>query len=416
MLLQLSPDVRKLFRTFVVVAAALAMGACSTARTVDYDEVEIERAEVESDPAALLDVGIVIFDANVPESLEEQEKELIFPEVRKAEARYMPYHLKSTLEQTGHWGSVWVLPERGDTVDVLVMGSIEESNGLDVKVRVGAWDATGREWLNKVYKTEVPEKAYSQYRDLSADPYQNLYNEIANDLLDARRELKTADLIRVREVSELRYASKLLPEAFDDYLKVKGDKYTVRRLPSDDDPMVQRLRAVREREYLLIDTLNEYYAGLYYDLSQPYEDWRKNSRQEALRYEELKRSARMQQILGAAAIIGAIAYEGSGGSNSGITNTAILGGIEVLRSGMGKSAEAKVHQEALRELGISFDMEAEPLVVEVEGQTLRLTGSAEEKYREWRTLLEQIYAAETGFIIDAPASAEPPAISESGSE
>jgi hypothetical protein len=165
--------------------------------------------------------------------------------------------------------------------------------------------------------------------------------------------------------------------------------------------MVQRLEAVREREYMIADTLNEYYAGLYYDLGRPYEDWRKMSREEAIRYQELKRSARIRQLLGAAAIIGAIAYEGSGGSNSAITNTAILGGFEGLRSGFGLSTEADMHKESIRELGESFDSEVEPLVVEVEGQTRRLTGSAEERFREWRRILREIYAAETGGVMDA---------------
>jgi len=388
------------WRASVLAAFVAVVAGCSTARTVQYDDVEIDRAEVEVDPAALLDVGIVIFDPNVPESLEKQEKEFIFPDVRKAEARYMPYHLKSTLESTGHWGSVWVLPERSDAVDLIVMGKVESSNGLEFSVRVGAWDATGREWLNKRYKAQIPEKAYAKYRDMSEDPYQSIYNEIANDLIEERRNLSIEKLVRIRETSELRYAADLVPSAFSDYLEEDDGDYEVLRLPSSDDPMVQRLRAVREREYLLVDTLNEYYAGLYYDLSQPYEDWRKMSREEALRYDELKRSARMRQILGAAAILGAIAYEGSGGSNSAITNAAILGGIEGIRSGMGQSQEAALHLEALRELGVSFDSEAEPLVVEVDGQTRRLAGNAEEKYKEWRKLLAEIYAAETGFAFE----------------
>jgi hypothetical protein len=52
----------------------------------------------------------------------------------------------------------------------------------------------------------------------------------------------------------------------------------------------------------------------------------------------------------------------------------------------------------LKELGSSFDSEAEPLIVEIEGQTRRLTGNVEEKYREWRRLLREIYASETGLV------------------
>ena len=47
-------------------------------------------------------------------------------------------------------------------------------------------------------------------------------------------------------------------------------------------------------------------------------------------------------------------------------------------------------------VGGSFNAEAEPLVVEIEGQTRRLTGTAEERYQEWRRLLREIYSTETG--------------------
>ncbi len=251
--------------------------------------------------------------------------------------------------------------------------------------------------MNKKYLDRVPEKAYSKYRDLTQDPYQDIYNSIANDLLAIRERMSTKELETIRHVAELRFAADLVPVAYAEHLEENNGIHRVRRLPSEDDPMMNRMRAVREREYTLVDTLNEYYAGLYYELSQPYEDWRKMSREETIKYQELKRSARMRQLLGLAAILGAVAYEANGGGNSAITNTAIFGGIEGIKSGFGKGAEADLHRESLRELGSSFDSEAEPLIVEVEGQTRRLTGTAEEKYKEWRRLLREIYAAETGL-------------------
>jgi hypothetical protein len=385
-----------------LIALGLVLQGCAVSKSVEYDEVDIQTADSEIPVYALLDVGILLFDPGIPESIEKQQKEFVFPDVRRAEARYIPFHLKSTLEETGYWGSVWVLPERSDAVELLVWGRIDQSDGYTFALQVGAWDASGREWLNKKYTTEVPAKAYAQYRDSGVDPYQNVYNEIANDLLEIRAKMSAEELARIRQIAELRYAASLVPAAFGNYLeKDKTGNYEITRLPAADDPMVQRLDAVREREYVLVDTLNEYYAGLYYDLGRPYEDWRKTSREEAIRYQELKRSARMRQLLGAAAIVAAIAYEGSGGSNSAITNTAILGGIEGLRSGFGLSTEADMHKESMRELGESFDSEVEPLVVEVEGQTRRLTGSAEEKYQEWRRILREIYTAETGGVFDA---------------
>ncbi|GIS40456.1 MAG: hypothetical protein Ct9H90mP13_03020 [Pseudomonadota bacterium] len=61
---------------------------------------------------------------------------------------------------------------------------------------------------------------------------------------------------------------------------------------------MQRILEVQEREFLLLDTLNEYYGQLYENLSQPYEDWRKLSREDMITYEELQRSARTRKILG----------------------------------------------------------------------------------------------------------------------
>jgi len=37
------------------------------------------------------------------------------------------------------------------------------------------------------------------------------------------------------------------------------------------------------------------------------------------------------------------------------------------------------------------------MVVEVEGETHELTGSAEVQYTQWRALLKRIYDSETGF-------------------
>jgi hypothetical protein len=381
----------------LALVLSLVIAGCSTTRNVKYESVALARSDREVPAEELLDVGIVLFDPGIPEGGADP-KDLVFPEVRRAESRYMPYHLKTTLEASGHWGSVWVLPEKSESADVVVWGRIDHSDGLDVEVRVGAWDATGREWLNKTYETRVPEKAYSRYRDPGQDPYQNVYNEIANDLLEARRKLSARDLQTVREVAELRFAAELAPTAFDGYLaKDRKGQWSVQRLPAADDPMLARMRAVREREYAVVDTLNEYYAGLYFDLGKPYEDWRKVSREETIKYQDLKRSAMLRYLLGGAAILGAVMYEGAGGDNTAITMVGVMGGIEGIKSGLGKSAEASIAREGIAEQGRSLEAEAEPLLVEVEGQTRRLSGTAEEKFKEWRQLLKEIYEKETGL-------------------
>ena len=99
----------------ILIVAALLLSACAGSRKVTYDTVDIIQADSEVPEHQLLDIGILIFDPGVAEDQEGVDGN-VFPDVRRAEARYMPYHLKKTLESTGMWGSVWVLPEHSDAV------------------------------------------------------------------------------------------------------------------------------------------------------------------------------------------------------------------------------------------------------------------------------------------------------------
>jgi hypothetical protein len=370
------------------------------AKTIQYEKISLERAQIEIPEEELLDIGILLFDPNIPD----EDNELIFPEIRKAEARYIPYHLKKTLQDTGFWGGVWVLPEKSGAIDLIISGRIEVSNGLDVSIRIGAWDITGKEWVNKVYSSTVAQSSYSKRRDLTQDPYQNVYNNIANDLVKIKQDLKQQQLQRINEIGDIRFAAELIPGVYKDYLtKNKKNIYEAQRLPDDGDSIMQRVYNIQEREFLLLDTLNEYYAQLYENISQPYEDWRKLSREDMITYEELKKSARTRKILGVTALIGAIVSDGDSQASSTMQQMAIYGGMEAMKSGFGKASEAKIYKESMKELGTAFDSEAEPLIIELEGQTIRLTGSAQEKFLEWRKLLKQIYTDETGFLISTPS-------------
>ena len=94
--------------------------------------------------------------------------------------------------------------------------------------------------------------------------------------------------------------------------------------------------------------------------------------------------------------------------------SALIGGIAAVKSGMAKGKEAKIHAEALRELANSFGMEVAPLVVEIEGETVRLSGTREEQYTAWRELLGRIYATETGLPQDPNTASELPVEESTG--
>ncbi len=375
--------------------------------------VVAQKATAEIPEDELLDVGIHLFDPNIPEDEKEQEQKRIFPDVRKAESRYMPVMLRDTLEGTGHWGQVRVLPSDSASSDVNVDGRILESTGRELRLAIKATDATGRVWLQKDYAGEADVRAYKDVPVKPRDAFDNVYATIANDLLAARRELTREQRVQVHQVAGLRFAADLAPYAFKPYLArdERRGSYAVARLPAPGDPVVERMERVRERDYALVDTLNEHYTNFSESMGDAYGNWRKYSHEELEAEAEAKRKAITRQVLGAVAVVGGImaGSEANSSAGSAASTAAVLGGIYAFKSGLDMRAEIKMHGESIKQLGSSFQNEVQPIVVDIEGRTLELKGSAEQQYAEWRQLLRELYENETGLPATASTEAAQPA-------
>lgn len=383
-----------------VFSSALWFLGASAVVALDDEPIEALQAVQEIPEHQLLDVGIHVFDTGIPEDEYARfvlEEKGVFEEIRKSEARWIPMNLKRTLESTGYWGAVRVVPS-ATSVDVIVEGAIVASTGKKLEIDVVVFDATGRSWLSKRYKQEADPMAYEE--EATKEPFQSLYNRIANDLLKERSDRELADFAEIRRVSELKFANDLAPLAFQDYLAVKKGRYSLARLPAEGDPMMARVSGIRERDHMFIDTLNEYYADLYSKMEAPYRGWRSASYEEQLALDELNRAAKWRTILGAAAIFGGVMASRRGGGWSNAGEVAVLGGMAAVMDGIDKLEQKKIHREALNELAGSFDSEASELLVDVEGEVLRLKGSVETQYASWRQLLRDIFAAETGIAVD----------------
>ena len=387
-----------------LVALGLA-GCTSTGTSTSGSVVTLIQAASEVPEETLLDVTIEVFDPGLLDPsvpVAKAEKEGVFPEVRKAEARFIPYQLKQTLQSTGNWGAVRVMPQDTSSAEVTVTGEIIKSTGKDLVVEIQVQDSAGQTWFEKRYKQEADVLAYSPDQVKKKDPFHALYGAIANDLLVERQKRSQAELMKLRHIADVRFAADLAPVAFEDYLSLdRKERYKLEHLPAEDDSMMARIAEIRERDYTFIDTLNEYYATFTTSMEEPYDNWRSFSYEEQLALEKLRRQARMQKIVGALAIFGAVVAPGGGSTAERVArDVALIGGMAAIQSGMAKSQEAKIHVEALRELGGSLDVEVTPLVVEVEGETLRLSGTMEGQFAEWREMLRQIYAEETGLPVD----------------
>lgn len=380
----------------------MLLHGCSTlgpGRTVD-GKVPLNKAVTELTEAQLLDVWVELFDpGELPDDPDDAMG--LSLEIREAEARYLPEQLRTTMESTGYWGAVRLVPQDTTGSELLVRGTILESDGERLELEITAQDASGREWFKRTYREEIE---YAQYMLSSKDGrevFQSLYNTIANDLAEFRAQLDTAETTTIRRVAALRFAEDLAPDAFGGYLESDKGKYQVVRLPAADDPMYRRVLAIRDRDFLLIDTLNGHFDNFTREMEPPYTEWRKARSEEATALRELKHEAWKRKLLGAAAIIGAIAIEASNNGNhagsSVLRDVMVMGGAYAIKTGFDKSSETEIHRDAIIELDESFSSEAGPMVVEVEGETHELTGSAEVQYAQWRALLKRIYASETGL-------------------
>jgi hypothetical protein len=394
----------------VALLAGQLLAGCVVNEQRPMQRIAAERATVEVPADELLDVGVRLFDPNIPEDEKELEKERIFPEVRRAESRYIPVLIRDTLEDTGQWGQVRVLPRDGTGMEVFIDGRIVHSDGRELELDVTVTDAAGRTWFRKTYQGTADTRAYKDVVAKPRDPFENVYNTLANDLLAARRALTQEQRVALRRVADLRFAADLAPYAFSGYLaQDKRGLYSVTRLPADDDPVVQRMQRVRERDYALVDTLNEHYANFGGSMAVPYTEWRKYTHEELEAEAQAKREALTRQVLGAVAVVGGImaGAETNSSAGSAAATAAVIGGMYAFKSGLDKRAEIKIHTESLKQLGDSFQSEVQPMVVDVEGRTLQLKGSAEEQYAEWRQLLRELYENETGLPA-APTAAVPP--------
>ena len=383
-----------------VLLSALTLASCVS--STEVRRVDVTPAKQSPTPIAeanLLDVGILHFNANIPEDFDEQVEENILPDIRRAEAYYLAYQQKLVLEGTGNWGAVRVLPQHSNAVDLHLEGTINTSNGERLSVRAKATDATGRIWLDKDYEALTSRYSYGTTQGNQVDPYHGVFRRIANDMLDALLDLREDQIERIKIAGELRFARDFSSEGFGNNIEFRRDgQVTIKRLPAEGDPMLGRVRAIREKEYLFIDTLDEYYAEFNQQMSQPYHEWRRESFEEVYQQRELERQALTELVVGAAMVAGGIAAQtGDSAATRAGGAVGIYGGSQLIKSAFDKRAAAKIHSEILAELGQSAGESIAPHAIDLENRSIALSGNVEAQYEVFREALRRLYFEEMGL-------------------
>lgn len=388
--------------TLLALIGVLTGCVTETVKTTSVPTLATYERELADDE--ILDVAVAVFDPGVTEV---DVSESIFPEIRRAEATFIARELTLVLDDQGVWGASRVVPSADYISDVVISGTIEESDGESLVLNIEARDARGRLWLDKTYSGSTSRYAYQQTQRVKRDPFLGVYRRIANDLILAFKTLSREERLAIRNVARLRFAQSFAPEAFAGYLKTDESNVTrALRLPAKNDPMMARITTIQQRNHIFVDTLQGHYDNFSGSMEAPYNEWRRLSYDETIALRELEQEARTQLIAGGISLLAGVAAATS--DNREIRTAGAVGiyaGGSLIKNGLERRAEAKIHSLALEELGQSLEAEIAPQVIELEDRTVQLSGTIEDQYSQWREILNDIYAAE---IAELPTSLDQP--------
>ena len=345
---------------------------------------------------SLLDVGIPTLNDGLYLT---DEDDTVFPEVRYAEAIYFSNQLGKVLEKSGAWGAIRVTPNSDVIMDLYITGTIFQSDGETMDLEMKVVDSSGKQWLKKRYKQTTGKYAYDRRLKSLGDPFQNLFIRIANDLLKYREKISDQRAQELRTISELRFAKKFSPEAFDNYVEEDRKGFlSIARLPAENDSILIRVRKIRERDYLYVDTMQDYYDGFSQQMHLAYQDFRRSSYDSVVKARQLNAHGNKQIITGIGAILAGIygrSQARTSMADDAGTATAAVGGF-VIKSGLDKKQKASEYSESVAEMGSSLEAEIAPQVIELEDRTVTLTGTVQAQYQQWQELLGKIYQQERG--------------------
>ncbi len=343
--------------------------------------VDLIQATGESESAAQLEVGISVFSVEQRSPDASELGDWIFSEITHNEAHYLPYVLRNTLVASGQWGAVRVLPEDDPSVDLVINGTILQSDGQNLTLHILARDSSGQIWLDQHYADLSKESDYPESTRFTAanrfdplnhvDPFQDIHDQISNDLLLKLNQLSIEELRNLKHVTALVYASDLAAVAFGHMLRPGPAGLEVVSLPAVDDPMWRRVDEMKLRHQLFIDTVDEYYRALYEDMQISYLIWRRYS------FDQIQQELALRSDTQDA--------QGYGRSNSYLS----------LTQRYDRYRWSKIYEQEFTALASGFNREMAPAILELNRRVHGLSGTMEDQYRQWRSILRRLFELET---------------------
>lgn len=348
-----------------------------------------------------LDVIIPVFNPGLSENAENYAEEGVWPELRRAEANRFALKLKQALDASKAFGAVRVTPDETASGDLYVLGEVEESDGQDVKFRLNVIDISGKSWLNSNFSHQVQRSFYKNSRTAGGDAYDPVFKKAADRIIKALKKRSSSELEDLKYIANLQFGASFNDQAFAQYVNTKGKVIKLVSKPSDHDPLFERIMAIRIREQLFVDNLQQNYVVFSQNMHNSYLAWQEASFTEKQLQKQAKKKGIYKTVSGLLLIALAVAAASTRDSgDSNVINDAAtvaggVGGALLIAGGFKSRKEAKFHQEALNELGESINLEMLPRVISYEDETVKLTGNIQQQFEQWRAFLQRIYAQES---------------------
>lgn len=293
--------------------------------------------------------------------------------LRRAEGYYLAWQLSQTLERTQHWGAVRLTPRASAGHELLISGRILKSDGLSLELAVTATDSSGQVWLDRRYVDTATARDYPDRARVVTEPFEDLFHQLANDLLSQARQRQAPHRQRLIELARMRYALSLDQAAWGDYL-VQSEQglWQLNRLPADSDPVMARIDRIRDSDLLFLDTVDAHISQTATGLAETYWLWRKYRHDYTLEKQRQEASSASRKRSGPRS-------------------------LAAMRDIYGDYQESRYAEQAIAELTVTFSGEVSEDVIQVDQQLVRLGGSLDQRLAQWQSLIQRIYREETGL-------------------
>ncbi len=288
---------------------------------------------------------------------------------RKTEAQLLAAKQRSIFEESGQWGVVRLYPEYSVIPELMLELFVLKSDGRELSIRAMLTAVSGDVLLAETY---LDRSGSTNLASEPEEPFADLFHRIHSDVATAVSQQSRSSHY-LDTLAFLRYAQQLLPEAFSGYVVSESGQWQLRREPSDQDPMYARIARLRDYELLFVDTIDEQLSGALRDIDVAYRLWLQASK-EQLDWLERRRSRGLN-------------VASFSDDSTFARHQAVYAAYRSL----------KIHEQELFELVLDLESESRSTALEIEDNVVKLEGTLEQQYREWRETLLKIIRLENAF-------------------